>query len=79
MEHEAGDVDAEVGGSRLDDATLHVNLHQTRRSDLVVKHAERVQQKVLSVLTNTDLQYKKNNKYIKHFNPGFTIQSGIQY
>ena len=60
MEHESSDVDAEVCRSGLYHASLHVHLNQTGGCDLVVKHPKRIEQKVLSILTNTNLKHQTN-------------------
>ena len=74
MEHKTGDVDTEVGRARLDDAALHVDLYQAGGRDLVVEHAERVEQEVLSVLTNANLKSKRV-KIISMFKITLTLRS----
>ena len=56
MEHESGNIDAKVGRSCFDDGALHVHLDQARSRDLVVKHAERIEQEMLSILSNANLK-----------------------
>ncbi len=55
VKHEAGHTDAEVGGAALDDVALHVHLDEGGGGDLVVQHAEGVEQEVFRVLTDAGL------------------------
>ena len=54
VQDEAGDVDAEVGGARLHDGALHVDLDQAGGRDLVVEHAEGVDEEMLRVLADAE-------------------------
>ena len=57
VQHETSNIDAKISCARFHYAALHINLDQRRGSDLVVKHAKRVEQKVLRVLANSNLKY----------------------
>lgn len=62
VEHEASHIDAKVGGSTLDHVALHVHLDEGGSRDLVVQHAEGVEQKVFHVLADAGLYGGRGGK-----------------
>ena len=59
VEAEAGLVDAEVGGARVDHLALHVHLEEAGRGHLVVEHAVRHDEEVLQLLVDAGLEQTK--------------------
>ena len=59
VQTEANLVDAEVGGSRVEDLALHVHFEETGRGDLVVEHAVRHDEEVLQLLVDASLEHRQ--------------------
>ena len=59
VQREAGLVDAQRGGARVQNLPLHVHLDQAGRRDLRVQQPKRVDQEVLMVHADTQLWMKK--------------------
>ena len=57
VQHETGNVNSKVCCACLNYVTLHINLDQRGGSDLVVKHTKWIEQKVLSILADSNLEY----------------------
>lgn len=65
MEHEARHTDAKVGGATLDNVALHVHLDEGGGSDLMVQHAEGVEQEVFHVLADAGLCRERGQERIR--------------
>ena len=59
VQHESCHIHSKVCCACLNHVTLHINLDQRGGSDLVVKHTKWIEQKVLSILADSNLKYTR--------------------
>lgn len=72
MQDEAGSVEGEVGGARIDGVALQVDLDQRGRRDLRILQAERVDEEVL-----VRLVYSNGDVVVDQLRPAVQVHQTI--